>query len=108
MVSIITKKHFDPKKQLEKALQASIVNISEDIRKQAKYEAPVDTGFLKASIKNRIDRLRAAITVWASYGGYVEFGTMYQKANPYFRRAIDIVKVKIPSILGKNIRRYMK
>ena len=59
----------------------------------AKMLAPVRTGFLKSSIQ----RFTTApghhtIRVGAHYGAYVEYGTRYMAAQPYFRPAVEEAK----------------
>jgi HK97 gp10 family phage protein len=51
--------------------------------------APVDTGFLKASVQGRAESsTRGVVTVGAEYGAYVNYGTRHQRAQPFFDDAI--------------------
>lgn len=62
------------------------------IEQQAKIAAPVDTGFLRGSIQTEIlDPMTARVSVGAEYGIYVEFGTRYMAAQPYFIPAAEQV-----------------
>lgn len=63
-----------------------------DIEAGAKVRSPVDTGFLRASIRaRRIGTARWRVEVGADYGLYLEFGTARQRAQPYFYPAIRAV-----------------
>jgi len=69
-----------------------VAKAANDIEGQAKSRAPVDTGFLKSSIQGRmITPTHWRVTVGASYGAYVEFGTRKMAAQPYFLPAIAAV-----------------
>ena len=107
-MSLKVVKNFDPEEALYKVLSQSVEDVSRVLTSKARNEAPVDTGFLKASIKHNIEKLRAMITAWAHYAPYVEYGTMYQRSNPFFRRAIEGTIRLVPTIIARNVRRYMK
>ena len=102
------KVYINPKSLISKTLEGTVEDVAKLLTARAKSEAPVRTGFLRSSIKNSIDRFKAVVYAAAHYAGYVEFGTYKQKANPYFRRAIDNVKRKVPSIIRKNWRKNVK
>jgi HK97 gp10 family phage protein len=83
-----------------------------DIQAQAASRAPVDTGFLKNSIytvtadsstykggdkslpevETPENDQTAYVAVGAEYGIYVEMGTRFAPAQPYFYPAVDAVK----------------
>lgn len=55
----------------------------------ARAQAPVRTGYLKDSIvRERLGPGFHKIKVGAPYGVYVEYGTRYMRAQPYFHPAI--------------------
>lgn len=63
-----------------------------DIEAQAKSRAPVQTGFLRASIQaTQVGKAHWRVTVGADYGLYVEYGTVRSGPRPYFHPAIDAV-----------------
>jgi acyl carrier protein phosphodiesterase len=70
---------------------------ADEIRKEMKRIAPVDTGFLRDHIVERDIPEGAEIESEAPYSGYLEHGTSRMFPQPFFR---------IPLILG--IRRLMK
>lgn len=56
----------------------------------AKSRAPVDTGTLRNSIQSSPSGTSSwVVTVGADYGIYVEYGTRFMAAQPYFTPAID-------------------
>lgn len=60
-----------------------------DIQAAAASRAPVDTGFLRNSIQAvKVGPAFWRVTVGAEYGLYVEYGTRYMGAQPYFFPAI--------------------
>jgi len=64
-----------------------------DIEAGAKVRAPVDTGFLRASITSRkVTDEHWRVIVGADYGIYVEMGTRYMAAQPYLGPAVDAVR----------------
>lgn len=72
-----------------------------DVKNGAKAKAPVRTGYLKESIAStRTGRKVWKVEVGAHYGIYVEYGTRYMAAQPYFRPAIQVA--------NKNFRRNMR
>jgi HK97 gp10 family phage protein len=57
---------------------------------KAKQLAPVDTGFLRNSITTqKLADATYSVAVGAEYGIYVEFGTRWMRAQPYFTPAIE-------------------
>lgn len=62
---------------------------AQDIAAGAMRRAPIDTGFLRASIQARkVGTAHWRVTVGAEYGLYLEFGTRFMGAQPYFFPAI--------------------
>ena len=62
-----------------------------DTMADAKTLAPVDTGNLKGSITTdtRTGDLRAVVEATADYAAHQEFGTRFQRPQPYMRPAQD-------------------
>ena len=65
---------------------------------------------LKDMINQRhvVERLKAFVKAWAHYAPYVEYGTMYMRANPFMRRAIEDTKRIMPTIISRAFRRHFK
>lgn len=63
-----------------------------DLEAAMKRRVAVDTGFLKNSIQAvKIGRSHWKVTVGAHYGLYVEYGTRFNRAQPFFFPAISQV-----------------
>ena len=104
--------------QLDRAVDAAVRKAAFDIQRGAQQRAPVDTGFLKNSIytvtenKSGYDQAylkadsknpegemlpevapagkhEAYVAVGASYGVYVEFGSVHHSAQPYLTPAAE-------------------
>lgn len=78
-------------------IKAGMVDQAEAITEKAAMDmvagmmvrVPVDTGFLKNSIQaQKVGNAHWRVTVGADYGLYVEFGTRFTQAQPYFYPAI--------------------
>ena len=82
------------------------------VESQAKALTPVDTGHLKRSIIPSIDGdknvAEGAVSTNVEYAPYVEIGTTKQRAQPYMRPAVRIVKPKIDNLVINEIRKAMK
>jgi hypothetical protein len=72
------------KSSFAKYVQAVVL----DLTAEAKKEAPIDTGFLRASILPVKDgEYIYDVSANAQYAGYVHDGTRFIKPNPYMSRA---------------------
>jgi HK97 gp10 family phage protein len=119
----------------DRAISRTIRKAAFDIQAQAQANAPVDTGFLKASIytvtwkssnygkgkasktggrfnpsavhellpeiEKPFDDQTAYVAVGASYGEYVELGTVHQRPQPYLFPAVDAIRPSFEAALGK-------
>lgn len=69
--------------------------VMNDIETEAQNLAPVDTGFLRRSIKNVVrvyrekEKITARLYANAEYAGFVHEGTKYQKPQKFLSDAID-------------------
>ena len=68
--------------------------------KRAVRDVPVDIGKLLKSIKPTFLRRGAVIDVDANYAGYVDKGTKFQNAQPYFEKHQE----RIVNMILKNIK----
>ena len=76
-----------------------------DLQAKSMRIVPVDTGTLKRSIMLDIsyDGLTGVVGATAHYGGYVEWGTRYQRAQPYIGPSFKAVKGAFISDLKKLV-----
>lgn len=78
-------KSFDIDDIVERELQES----ASIIEKEAKYNAPVDTGRLRASIKADVKGLEANIGTDVEYAHFVHDGTYKMPARPFLESAAE-------------------
>ena len=85
----------------EARVEILLNKLAHDIEAWAKTNAPVDTGFLRGSIRaRRQGKFHWIIAVGAEYGAYVELGTRNMAAQPYMLPAVQTVKSKLGSAGG--------
>jgi len=87
---LLRKKVSDLRAIDEKGLSGALKSAAATASNTAKRSAPVDTGNLRSQIgfERSPDGKSVEVFANAPYSGYVEFGTRYQRAQPYFRPAI--------------------
>jgi len=91
-------------KELQIAMEKALHGIANDLVNELVLVAPVDTGRLRNSIKAEIKNGEIIISL-VDYGKYVEFGTVYQKPNPFIRTTL---LNKLNKIIVRNLKRHMK
>ena len=95
--------------RVREALQQAIGKIAKDIEADAKTTVPVDTGFLKNSILARqVTPMLWRVNVGANYGIYVEFGTRFMAARPYFVPAVDKMRSVFESVVAQAAKRAIE
>jgi HK97 gp10 family phage protein len=72
----------------------------ETIRDEAQARAPVLTGELRDSVEVQGED----VTVGAVHGGYVEFGTRFMPAQPFFTPAVDAGAKAFETYIGAVFR----
>lgn len=86
--------------QVRQTVDAMLQKASLDIEAHAKAAAPVDTGFLKSSIKMEpVETLHYRVTAYAHYAIYQEFGTRFMPAHPFMRPAVELVRAELDTAL---------
>jgi hypothetical protein len=82
--------------QIEVRIELLLAKIAHDVEAWAKLNAPVDTGFLRGSIRARhAGEFYWVVAVGAEYGAYVELGTVNIAAHPYLLPALLTVTSRI-------------
>lgn len=71
-----------------------VKNNTEELQKQAKSYAPVDTGFLRNNIVSRYEGMSGIVHSQSAYSGFQEFGTRYQSGTPFMRPALNFIYPK--------------
>lgn len=113
--------------QLDTVLDQVVRKTAFDVQAQAASRAPVDTGFLRNSVytvtsagstygqggsppgdasllpevAGPSDKYSASVAVGASYGAFVNYGTRYMSAQPFWEPAIDAVRPSFESAVDK-------
>ena len=96
-------------KNIENEVSSLVKNTLYGIETEAKRNCPVDTGRLRGSITtNIIDDMSGEVGTNVSYCEYVEYGTRYQEAQPYFEPAVKKTRDKLDKELDKLIERIIK
>ena len=95
----------------ERELGFKMLDVVTHIVGDAKYLAPVRTGFLRDHITASVTRKRVwiigTIRSTAPYSLYQEFGTSRNSANPYMRPAFNKNVDRIIRELGTTLREVM-
>lgn len=86
--------------RLTKALTMAAIVAQES----AIIKVPVDTGLLKNSLTYKVEDNSAYIGTNVFYAPYVEFGTKYQRAQPFLAPAISENKDKIIQIIKRELK----
>lgn len=82
-----------------------IKNNAEKGRNLSQTYAPRDTGFLIESHSTRFpSKLDGEIISGAGYSGYVNYGTRYQGANPFFTKMWDVTKEELKKDFKDTLR----
>lgn len=91
----------------KKGLSGALKIAGAQASNEAKRKAPVDTGKLRSNIGFERSPDGKSIEVFsnAEYSGYVEFGTRFQNAQPYFGPAIRIAMRNLVKTLDRLINK---
>jgi HK97 gp10 family phage protein len=72
-------------------------DVADLIVELSKANVPVDTGALRDSITKSKDGDSIMVKTDTGYGGFVEFGTVFQAAQPYMQPAAEQASQRINS-----------
>ncbi len=102
-------KKFNNTATVEKDVSKLIKNTLHNIERDAKKQCPVDTGRLRGSITtNIISTYSGEVGTNVEYAEYVEYGTRYQSAQPYFEPAVEKNEDKFNDALDEIIERLLE
>lgn len=91
-------------KELTSGVNRVVYDMARGVAASARRRAPVDTGRLRDSIEaTRVVPGHWVVTVGAPYGAYVEYGTRYMAAQPFFTPAVEEYRRQFAQQLGKII-----
>ena len=95
--------------EIRKELNMAIKMAGIRIQREAKIEAPVDTGNLRSQIKfTNLNNGQGVVGSYAKYSIYVHEGTKWQRSNPFMERAIDQSKGDLDIIFNNAVRNIGK
>lgn len=96
-------------KNIENEVSSLVKNTLYGIETDAKRNCPVDTGRLRGSITtNIISTYSGEVGTNVEYAEYVEYGTRYQSAQPYFEPAVEKNEDKFNDALDEIIERLLE
>lgn len=74
-----------------------------EVEREAKINAPVDSGILRASITN--EKIEEGYEVFTNveYAQFIEYGTKYQAAQPFLGPALDVATKDLAKRIEKII-----
>ena len=99
-VTVKSNRFGEVARRLQEVASVAVRKAALDIMTYARMVAPVLTGNLKNSIQVMIESATSAlVVVGAAYGIYVEFGTRYMGARPYFMPAVEFVAPQFEAAL---------
>ena len=89
-IKITIKNDFDIDiKDIERAVQEELEDTANNIEDDAKRNCPVDTGYLRSSIKTDVDKLDVEVGTDCEYAPYVHDGTYKMSARPFLDIAAE-------------------
>ena len=89
----------------DRQIDASLRRAGFDAESRAKQSAPIDTGFLRSSIRTEPGRGEVTVGASAEYAPYVEMGTRRMKAQPYLTPALQAAADSLIKALEHMFRR---
>lgn len=100
---------FNNTDTVEKDVSKLVKDTLHNIERDAKKRCPVDTGRLRGSITtNIISTYSGEVGTNVEYAEYVEYGTRYQSAQPYFEPAVEKNEGKFNDALDEIIERLLE
>lgn len=94
--------------QAPTATKKVLHNIGMRAKANAQAMAPWDTGFLHDHIRMRSNGNGIIIQSQAGYSGFVNYGTRYQSAQPYFSWMVTDMEAWLKSALDDVARGLLK
>ena len=95
----------DASSQATRMAHTAAVKAALDTQAEARRRAPVDTGFMRASIAERSGiqgrTVWAETSVGAEYAAYVEYGTSTQAPQPFMRPAFEQARDVFVQMIGQ-------
>lgn len=93
--------------RVQKGLSEAIKKSIFLIEGQAKQNAPVDTGRLRASILTELHPLTASVMPTVNYAIYVHEGTRFMRGRPFLGDAVQQTQDEISDIFSEALKEVM-
>lgn len=93
---------------LDEELPKRLLTVGESIASEARANAPVKTGQLRASISAVVSGNSVEITCEVPYGKYQELGTRYIEGEHFLEDALDNNLEQIRTVIEETIQEYFK
>ncbi len=91
-------------REMHRVIEETLGDGAKIMQSRAMGIVAVDTGRLRASISlQRVGRLLYEVLTVVEYGPYVEYGTRYMRAQPFFRPAYEQTYQVIIALLKREI-----
>lgn len=75
---------------------------------EAKRRVPVDSGRLRNSIGHQVSGDQVAVGTNVEYSPYIEYGTVFQKAQPFLRPALDAKRKELVGLWRNLFRKTFR
>jgi len=94
----------------ERGLSGALKSSANTAVNIAKRKAPVDTGNLRSQIgfERSPDGKSVEVFANAPYSGYVEFGTRFQREQPYFMPAVRLAMAQLLREVDRLIKKAIR
>jgi HK97 gp10 family phage protein len=79
-------------------------NVIVDIANDVVEGSPVETGNNKRSIQYEAKGLEGSVYSTSGYGGFLEVGTRFMSAQPYFKPALDMHLKELPEGIKTELK----
>ena len=90
---------------IQKSLDGTAGVLADMTTARAKQIVPVRTGTLQRSIETRrLGPCKYAVETVVEYAPLVEFGTMYMRAQPFMRPALNEMAPRFADLFGEALR----
>ncbi len=101
MTGVVFNRFPEIAKAFPEQLHNAVVQTTEIIQELAQSNAPVRTGFLRDSITTEmLGDFTGTVTVGAYYGVYVNYGTRFMAAQPFWNVALDEGRARFEAALA--------
>lgn len=92
---------------IDHAVSETLEDAAEEIFSTTQGIAPVDTGELRDSHSKEIGTNEFTVKASADHASYVEFGTRYMAAQPWFYSNAERISANIHTIIESRLSQYL-